>query len=697
MASPFSFHCMICFEEFDIDKRYPVVLPCGHTYICNECANRLDKCMECRTPLVEYHPRKTTAAGGGAAAGGVGAAGGAGGRAGVVRGRPGHPPPAVEPLKVKKRTVLPKNVVLMSLIEATEVAAENVQSQNHQPSMQESPMIKPSVLDIEEDEEEKIRASTTIAISDCGTYAVAAKDGLEIFPSRPESLMSPSGNSNNNTEHTMEDVDTLVRFYQMEHKLDLDGAAGGGSGSGVRRGVSGSGSGEGAGDGSDDVTVQASSTAAAPPFTKSTGPNLADNPQSSCNEDKKMEDNDTGPDNKIATATVAITAVPATGAPPGRLSWGDRVQIVSMKNGWAKLARGYGFVQAGHNHLVKVGGSVDRSCKLEAMLRQLSTKRKSLREEQKRVDNQFIALMNELQVSLMADEDMTVIAADTFHKNLENDPSAASLSLGSRDAMLDSSLDMSAHEQQQQQQQQQQAQANNNNNNSSSTYDEHTPLKPRFMERPMTPPGDSSTYRGLFCSGSDVFNAVLPMSSTRAQPPALPSTSRSPAIAHEFNSTQQTNTTTTTTTNSNNTIHQTHSTSPVGPAYSHSPTTNIENTPTRILTSVSNPSPSALRAGARAWREMHGRPASDRVDFRTGMSGHSAVFSSSAHTHNFVAQSRALWAGMSNHTGLSMWKSSTRKPIASNGGGSNGIQQPSLPAFPASGSSDSRNDAGSMD
>jgi hypothetical protein len=37
MASPFSFHCIICIEEFDQRDRYPVVLPCGHTYVCNQC------------------------------------------------------------------------------------------------------------------------------------------------------------------------------------------------------------------------------------------------------------------------------------------------------------------------------------------------------------------------------------------------------------------------------------------------------------------------------------------------------------------------------------------------------------------------------------------------------------------------------------------------------------------------------------
>ena len=39
--------------------------------------------------------------------------------------------------------------------------------------------------------------------------------------------------------------------------------------------------------------------------------------------------------------------------PPVRLACGDRVQIVSTEAGWAKLARGYGFVRADGNQLVK--------------------------------------------------------------------------------------------------------------------------------------------------------------------------------------------------------------------------------------------------------------------------------------------------------------------------------------------------------
>jgi hypothetical protein len=289
-----------------------------------------------------------------------------------------------------------------------------------------------------------------------------------------------------------------------------------------------------------------------------------------------------------------------------------------------------------------VGGSVDRSCKLEAMLRLLSSRRKELREEQQRIDNNFIALMNELQMSLIADEDLTVIAADAFHRNIENDPSTASTV---RAREFETSLSMQPPE-----------------IRSSNTYEDHTPLKPRFMERPMTPPGSSST--GIFfCNGSDVLNAVLPLSSGRTQPPALPSVARSPAIAQEFDNVQNV---------VNNQIQP-------SPRLSHRQQhqDNLESTPTRILTSASHPSPSALRAGARAWREMHGRLPSDGIDFRTGMSGHSALLSSSAHPHEYLAQTQRFFAGMSNHTGLTMWKSATKR------------HDDSAPVFPSSGSTES--------
>ena len=127
--------------------------------------------------------------------------------------------------------------------------------------------IPSSILDVEEDEEEKIKAGTSLAISDAGTYAVSAREGLEIYPSCPDIASGP----NHSHTESEEDVDTLVRFFHLENKLD-----------------------------------------------PSQAPN-ADN-------------ND---------------------APPARLSLGDRVQIVCLEGGWAKLSRGYGFVRADGQKLVK--------------------------------------------------------------------------------------------------------------------------------------------------------------------------------------------------------------------------------------------------------------------------------------------------------------------------------------------------------
>lgn len=251
-----------------MERRYPVVLPCGHTYVCNQCAERLDKCMECRTPLVQIIPRGPV--------GDAGYSGRGGGRwssrpAGTVS--PGGPP---QP-PIKKRLPLPKNVVLMSLIEATELAAESVRSQEQRPSLEESPhlSIPNAILDIEEEEEEKIRTGTSLAISDCGTYAVAAKDGLEIYPGRPI-----SGSSEVNEQGAEdEEVDTLVRFFHLDHKLDIG----------------------------ESQTID---------------------------EDHKTE-------------------LQYKEMNPVKLRWGDRVQIVSTEAGWAKLARGYGYVRADKNQLVK--------------------------------------------------------------------------------------------------------------------------------------------------------------------------------------------------------------------------------------------------------------------------------------------------------------------------------------------------------
>jgi hypothetical protein len=217
---------MICFEEFHPDERYPVVLPCGHTYVCNLCGDRLDKCMECRTPLFMTVPRVPQ------------------NQQSVVNTRstasyrtPRQPPsPPLAP--VKKRLPLPKNVVLLSLIEATELATEDATSKSeaspkleglhddfpnnlHMPTDDHSVS---AVVDADDLEEERIRLGTSMAVSVAGTYAVTDPKGLSIYPSRPSKAQTDDAFRKDNSCHTSgdEDVDKLVRYFHLDQKMDVD-------------------------------------------------------------------------------------------------------------------------------------------------------------------------------------------------------------------------------------------------------------------------------------------------------------------------------------------------------------------------------------------------------------------------------------------------------------------------------------------
>lgn len=279
---------MICFEEFHPDERYPVVLPCGHTYVCNLCGDRLDKCMECRTPLFITVPRN---------------------QANLTSSRtpsyrtPRQPPSPPMPA-VKKRLPLPKNVVLLSLIEATELATEDAtkseasprnhksdvndnnnkssEAAHHQslpPTSEDNPVTV--IVDADDLEEERIKLGTSMAVSVAGTYAVTDPKGLPIFPTRPSRAQAEDAFRKDNSQQTSdEDVDKLVRYFHLDQKMDVEAN-------------------------DDDLK-----------------------------ENRQKEQ------------------------PPAQLSCGDRVQVVAIENGWAKLARGYGYVHADDNKLVK--GKLDR-------------------------------------------------------------------------------------------------------------------------------------------------------------------------------------------------------------------------------------------------------------------------------------------------------------------------------------------------
>eukprot|EP00548_Thalassiothrix_antarctica_P004990 CAMPEP_0194130848 /NCGR_PEP_ID=MMETSP0152-20130528/1775_1 /TAXON_ID=1049557 /ORGANISM="Thalassiothrix antarctica, Strain L6-D1" /LENGTH=530 /DNA_ID=CAMNT_0038825465 /DNA_START=185 /DNA_END=1777 /DNA_ORIENTATION=- len=226
-----------------------------------------------------------------------------------------------------KRFPLPKNIVLITLIEA----ATDITGSHHNPSSPSS--IGPSISRQESEdtaEEAKIRFSTSLAISACGTYIVKEAEGVHIFPSKPIDIDGEQACASPKCSES-EDVDAMVRFFHLDHKLVL-----------------------------------------------------------------------------------SSPGAPSTDLPPVDLSKGDRIQIVSIDDGWAKLARGYGYVRCRNGEIAKVGGSIDRACKLEALLRSISIRRKELRTEQRKLDNRFVSFMKDLQNSLLNDEDFTVIGVEAY-------------------------------------------------------------------------------------------------------------------------------------------------------------------------------------------------------------------------------------------------------------------------------------------
>lgn len=160
------------------------------------------------------------------------------------------PQRVIPPPPVTRRLPLPKNVVLLSLMEATAMTIQDLPD-----SPMESP-IRQSIT-LEDTEEQSIRDGTSLATGMCGTYIIN-KTSVPIFPSRPTNADTYAKSRSDVPEE--EDVDSLVRFFHMDHQ-----------------------------------------------------------------------------DMKSDT----------------RLNRGDRVQIVSLEDGWAKLARGYGFLRADAGQLVK--------------------------------------------------------------------------------------------------------------------------------------------------------------------------------------------------------------------------------------------------------------------------------------------------------------------------------------------------------
>ena len=269
---------------------------------------------------------------------------------------------------------------------------------------------------------------------------------------------------------------------------------------------------------------------------------------------------------------------------------------------------------------------MDRACKLEALLQRLSTRRKELRTEQVKVDNDFIALMNELQVSLIADEDLTVIVGDIFENNkvVLKEEKAQVLEEERPHIMLKPRPEQLTETPPPQMEVEETKTSDSENQpplNECQESDEcNTPVKPRMEERPASPALVDTDYSPFLCGTPDgLFSTVSVMPSYYL---SLPGSS--------------------------------------SPRDEASVTSRVEDTPRlapRSISAVGDETEQrnathaqALRDGARAWRATNGRVRRAPVINWSGLSSHHGVL-----CYNPPSQSRSVRSShyrMSAHSGL---------------------------------------------
>ena len=187
-AAVVPFSCVICFDAFCLKERLPVVLPCGHTYVCQPCSKRLKRCMECREPLYYTIPKS---AGGNSAAAGLSRASpppppgvyprASGGRYSPTPSTPPQPG-AGGPLAAVTQVFypIPKNVVLISMMEVAER-----QAREQRALLDETNGSMEAKDDDEEYDLNRIISGLATLSGPCGTYAVKEPEGLALHCSDP--------------------------------------------------------------------------------------------------------------------------------------------------------------------------------------------------------------------------------------------------------------------------------------------------------------------------------------------------------------------------------------------------------------------------------------------------------------------------------------------------------------------------------
>lgn len=375
---PFSFtlHCVICFDPFDEGQHAPVILPCGHTFVCNECAQRLDNCHECRQSLFAKAPKTTVTA---AAARGLQTSLSDETDAMPSWYRPLPPKPSpgsryaqslrrkpVKSVEVSEpiRLPLPKNLVLLEMVSAAQARMKE--------------------LGDKADEEKCFHMAAEDSIdamtSECGVYIV--KDSLEILKERPAEMAVGVIKRTRSMKGLKDDASTVSKPKSVLTRKSWS--------VGMKKGSK--------------------------IFQSGTIPPKAAKKGSPPNRGAPKSDRSTSTPSLSPWSSEAreVLSSDSSVIPPEieLLECGDRVHVVSFKDGVAKLARRRGYILANSTQLVKVRGPQDDVCRIEGQLCSMMYKKRACVHELEGMKKRRATLLRDLRLAMMDEQTRAAVGPE---------------------------------------------------------------------------------------------------------------------------------------------------------------------------------------------------------------------------------------------------------------------------------------------
>mmetsp|Transcript_15287 Transcript_15287/g.38527 ORF Transcript_15287/g.38527 Transcript_15287/m.38527 type:complete len:726 (-) Transcript_15287:77-2254(-) len=392
-------HCVICYEEFDLHERYPVVLPCGHTYVCVVCSKKIEICHECREPLYWTPPKpqptitnhnnnihRSPATS----------------RYSRYNSRysPSTPPhnSVVKPEKREKIPLpCPKNVVLMESIEAKQRQERLVAEQKAAKLLRKQERLRERQLKAQQRRQEK-EGLRLLRDAEIGRGLVrqhsSDSQSIEVDLEECSSLLDATGDDEEELDYDDDISSSSSSALPLGDPQLINGyaALSGACGTYAVREPEGL------------VVLPLDPNRPKYHVMKNHDDEKKDGSQHSSTHFSSIF-NKSGEDNGAANDDIGNIPSSGSAREPFSIAEGQKLQVVgvmeSNEHGVYQLARGAGFVVATAKQLVKVGGPLESSCKMEGMLQSILDKQ----QEMERKLNEMKNLADGLKRKILLEQD----------------------------------------------------------------------------------------------------------------------------------------------------------------------------------------------------------------------------------------------------------------------------------------------------